>query len=168
MNHSRMYRAFVLAAGLAGFAGFGADMAHAALPAKTAAQQQAAADKKVKDDAQAAKDKQSLADSMDAVAARYRVRAKAQGWTTHPPVAIAAAAPAKPAAAGGITSAANNEGPAGQPHGKLTEAGANAPKTSEKFGTAAPSTDVKAGPTPTLPAGTPPTVQKGTPKVKNK
>ncbi|WP_036168174.1 hypothetical protein [Massilia sp. 9096] len=165
MNHPRICRALALAVGLAGFA---AGAAHAALPPKTPAQQQAAAEKKVKDDAQAAKDKQSLSDSMDAIAARYRVRAKAQGWTTHPAVAIAAA-PAKPAAgAGGITSAANNEGPAGQPNGKLTEAGANAPKTSEKFGTAPASADVKAGPTPTLPAGTPPTVQKGTPKVKNK
>jgi hypothetical protein len=158
-----MYRALVLAAGLTGLA---AGMAHAALPAKTPAQQQAAAEKKAQADAQAAKDKQSLSDSMDAIAAHYRVRAKAQGWTTHPPVAIAAAAP--PASAAGIASAANNEGPAGQPNGKLTQAGANAPKTSEKLGTAAPSTDVKAGPTPTLPAGTPPTVQKGTPKVKNK
>jgi hypothetical protein len=160
MNHKGICGTILLAAGLAGFA------AHAALPALTPAQQQAAADKKAKDAAQAVKDKQSLSDSMDAIAAHYRVRAKAEGWTTHPAVAIAAAAPAA-AGPGGITTAATNEGPAGQPNGKLTQAGANAPKTSEKFGTAAPSADVKAHLTPTLPAGTPPTVQKGTPKVKN-
>ena len=111
----------------------------AALPAPTPAQQQAAAAKKAAADAQAAKDKQELAASMDAVTARWRARAASQGWKAHAPIAIAAAAPAAPAV----------------------------PIKSEKLGTAPPSTDVKAGPTKAEPAGTPPTVQKGTPKVHN-
>jgi hypothetical protein len=132
--------------------------AHAALPAPTPAQQQAAAAKKAAADAQAAKDKQELAATMDAITARWRARAAAQGWKTHAPIAIAAAA--GPAAAPAAV-------PAGQPDGKLTAAGAAAPIKSEKLGTAPPSTDVKAGPTKAEPAGTPPTVQKGTPKVHN-
>ncbi|KGF83009.1 hypothetical protein IA69_01845 [Massilia sp. JS1662] len=130
--------------------------AHAALPPPTPAQQEAAAAKKAAADAQAAKDKALLAASMDAISARWRSRASAQGWQTHAPVAIAAAAPAQAAA------------PAGQPEGKLTPAGAAAPIKSEKLGTAPPSTDVKAGPTKAEPAGTKPTVQKGTPKVDNR
>ena len=131
--------------------------AHAALPAPTPAQQQAAAAKKAAADAQAAKDKQELGAAMDAIVARWRTRAGAQGWKTHAPIAIAAASSPTQAAA-----------PAGQPDGKLTAAGAAAPIKSEKLGTAPPSTDVKAGPTKAEPAGTPPTVQKGTPKVRNK
>jgi len=130
--------------------------AHAALPAPTPAQQQAAAAKKAAADAQAAKDKQELGAAMDAIVARWRTRAGAQGWKTHAPIAIAAASSPTQAAA-----------PAGQPDGKLTAAGAAAPIKSEKLGTAPPSTDVKAGPTKAEPAGTPPTVQKGTPKVHN-
>jgi len=134
-------------------AGLAAGAAHAALPALTPAQQQAAADKKAKDAAQADKDKAALAASMEAVSAHYRQRAAAQGWKTHPPVAVAAAAP------GGLSAPVT-----GNP-----AAGASAPIRSEKLGTAPPSTDVKAAPTPTLPAGTPPAVvKKGTPKVKNK
>jgi hypothetical protein len=129
---------------------------HAALPAPTPAQQEAAAAKKAVADAQAAKDKQELGASMDAIVARWRARAGAQGWKTHAPIAIVAAASPTQAAA-----------PAGQPDGKLTAAGAAAPIKSEKLGTAPPSTDVKAGPTKAEPAGTPPTVQKGTPKVHN-
>jgi colicin import membrane protein len=139
--------------------------AHAALPPPTPAQQEAAAAKKAAADAQAAKDKASLAASMDAITARWRARAGAQGWKTHAPVAIAAAAPAAAGAAGAPAQAA---APAGQPEGKLTPAGAAAPIRSEKLGTAPPSTDVKAGPTKAEPRGTPPTVQKGTPKVNNK
>jgi hypothetical protein len=135
---------------------------HAALPPPTPAQQEAAAAKKAAADAQAARDKASLAASMDALTARWRARAAQQGWNAHAPIAIAAAAPA---AAGAPTQAA---APAGQPDGKLTPAGAAAPIKSEKLGTAPPSTDVKAGPTKAEPAGTPPTVQKGTPKVHNK
>jgi hypothetical protein len=136
---------------------YAAASAHAALPAPTPAQQQAAAAKKAAAEAQAAKDKQELGASMDAIAARWRARAGAQGWKTHAPIAIVAAASPTQAAA-----------PAGQPDGKLTAAGAAAPIKSEKLGTAPPSTDVKAGPTKAEPAGTPPTVQKGTPKVHNK
>ena len=136
--------------------------ANAALPPPTPAQQEAAAAKKAAADAQAAKDKASLAASMDAITARWRSRAAAQGLKAHAPVAIAAAAPA---AAGAPAPAA---APAGQPEGKLTPAGAAAPIRSEKLGTAPPSTDVKAGPTKAEPRGTPPTVQKGTPKVNNK
>jgi len=139
--------------------------AHAALPPPTPAQQEAAAAKKAAADAQAAKDKASLAASMDAITARWRSRAGAQGWKTHAPVAIAAAAPAAPGATGAPAQAA---APAGQPEGKLTPAGAAAPIKSEKLGTAPPSTDVKAGPTKAEPRGAPPTVQKGTPKVNNK
>ena len=52
-----------------------ASVAWAALPPPTPAQQQAAAEKKAKADAQTAKDKLSLAASMDAVTARWRTRA---------------------------------------------------------------------------------------------
>jgi hypothetical protein len=139
---NQMNRIAVLALVLA------AATAHATLPAPTQAQQQAAAAKKAAADAQAAKDKQELAASMDAITARWRARAAAQGWKVHAPIAIAAAGPAA--------------GPAAPP------ASAAAPIKSEKLGTAPPSTDVKAGPTKAEPAGTPPTVQTGTPKVHNR
>lgn len=142
--------------------------AHAALPPPTPAQQEAAAAKKAAADAQAAKDKASLAASMDAITARWRSRAAAQGLKTHAPVAIAAAAPAAAGAPAATGAPAQAPDPAGQPEGKLTPAGAAAPIRSEKLGTAPPSTDVKAGPTKAEPRGTPPTVQKGTPKVNNK
>jgi hypothetical protein len=154
MNHVNRIAALALA--------LSAATAHAALPPPTPAQQEAAAAKKAAADAQAAKDKASLAASMDALTARWRARAAQQGWKARPPIAIAAAAPV---AAGAPAQAA---APAGQPDGKLTPAGAAAPIKSEKLGTAPPSTDVKAGPTKAEPAGTPPTVQKGTPKVRNK
>jgi hypothetical protein len=139
-----------------------ASAAFAALPKPTPAQQQAAADKKAKADAQAAKDKESLSASMDTVASHWRTAAAQHGWKTHPPVAIAAAAPA--ASAAPITGAA----PAGQPAGQLTPAGAAAPIKSEKLGTAAPSTDVKKGPTQPQPRDAKPTVDKGTPDVNHK
>jgi colicin import membrane protein len=148
MNHLTRIAAIALA--------LSAAAAHAALPPPTPAQQEAAAAKKAVADAQAAKDKALLTASMDAITARWRSRASAQGWKVHAPVAIAAAAPAHAAA------------PAGQPEGKLTPAGAAAPIRSEKLGTAPPSEDVKAHPTRAEPAGTPPTVQKGTPKVNNR
>jgi len=129
-----MIGALLLATGLL------AGGAQAALPKPTPAQQEAAAAKKAQADAQAAKDKASLAASMDAVASRWRSHAAQNGWKTHPPVAIAAAAPA----------------------------GAAAPIKSEKLGTAAPSADVKQAPTQPQPRNAPPTVQKGTPDVKNK
>jgi hypothetical protein len=148
-----------------------ASLAWAALPPPTPAQQQAAAEKKAKADAQAAKDKESLATSMDAVTARYRTRAAQEGWKTHPAVAIVAAAPAAAAAPGGapVTAA----GPASQPAAGTVGAGATPsgapPKIqSEKLGTAPPSEDVKKAPTRVQPQSAKPTVDKGTPDVKNK
>lgn len=144
--------------------------AHAALPAPTPAQQQAAAAKKAQADAQAAQDKARLADSMDALSARWRARAAAQGWRTHPPVAIASAAAGTGTAASAAATGtpADGHAPAGQPEGKLTPAGAAAPMRSEKHGTAPPSRDVKAGPTKAEPPGAAPTVVKDTPKVHNR
>ena len=161
MKARAIFQAILCAAGLVLVAGQAAEAA-IPKPAPTPAQQEAAAAKKAKADAQAAKDKQELADSMDAVSAHWRAQAAAKGWKSHPPVAVAAAAP------GGVSAPNTGNAPAGQPAGQLTQAGANAPIRSEKLGTAPPSTDVKAGLTPTLPAGTPPAVVKGTPKVKNK
>jgi hypothetical protein len=143
-----------------------ASLAWAALPPPTPAQQQAAAEKKAKADAQAAKDKESLAASMDAVTARYRTRAGQEGWKTHPAVAIAAA----PAPGGAPVTAA---GPASQPAAGTVGAGATPsgapPKIqSEKLGTAPPSEDIKKVQTRAQPQGARPTVDKGTPDVKNK
>jgi hypothetical protein len=78
-----------------------ASVACAALPAPTPAAQQAAAVKKATADAEAAKQKQLLAESMESLSTRWRSNAGAKGWTTHPPVAIAAA-PAAGAAAAGV------------------------------------------------------------------
>jgi len=71
-------------------------LAWAALPAPTPAAQQAAAAKKAVADAEAAKQKTLLAESMEKLSARWRSNAGAKGWTTHPPVAIAAAPAAAP------------------------------------------------------------------------
>jgi len=147
-----------------------ASVAWAALPQPTPAQQQAAAAKKAAADAQAAKDKASLAASMDAVTARWRTRAAQEGWKSHPAVAIAAAAPA--AGAAPVTTA----GPAVAPPGTLGagattpagQASANPGVKSEKLGTAPPSEDVKKAPTRAQPRDAKPTVDKGTPDVKNK
>lgn len=125
-------------------------LASAALPPPTPEQAQAQAAKKAAADAQAAKDKESLLASMDALSTRWRGAAKAKGLTVHPPTPIAAPVVA-------VTMAAKETGPAGQPDGKLTAAGAAAPKTSEKEGTAAPSKDVKPAPSP--PAATVKTVK---------
>jgi hypothetical protein len=145
-----------------------ASSAWAALPTPvlTPAQQQAAAAKKAAADAQAAKDKESMAASMDAVSSRWRGRAAQQGWKTHPPVAIAAAAPPAAAApgaasAGGIVTTA---GAGGQQAGQLPASPANPIIKSEKFGTAPPSEDQKAGPTRSVARGASPTVQKGSPE----
>ena len=149
--------------------------AWAALPAPTPAQQQAADATKAQAAAQAAKDKESLTASMDAVSSRWRSRAAQQGWKTHPPVAIAAAAPAPAApgsavpgsaapagaSAGGIVTAA---GAGGQQTGQLPASPANPIVKSEKCGTAPPSEDQKAGPTRAQPRGAAPTVQKGSPE----
>lgn len=68
-----------------------ASLTFAALPAPTPAAQQASAVKKAAADAEAAKQKQLLAESMESLSTRWRSNAGAKGWTTHPPVAIAAA-----------------------------------------------------------------------------
>lgn len=163
MKTMRMMRLRIAAvtAALALAAGAG----HAALPAPTPAQQQAAAAKKAQADAQAAHDKALLSASMESISARWRTRAAAQGWSTHPPVAIAAAGSGTAAATG---APAEGRAPAGQPDGKLTPAGAAAPMRSEKQGTAPPSADVKAGPTKAEPPGAAPAVVKDTPKVHNR
>lgn len=110
-------------------------LAAASLPPPTPAQAAAAAAKKAAADAQAAKDKQELTASMDAITARWRSRAAQQGWHTNPAVAIAAApAPASP----GATPPA--AGPSPQPSTPPM------PIKSEKAGTAPPSTDVKKKP----------------------
>jgi hypothetical protein len=167
-------------------AAFAAGTAWAALPPQTPAQQQAAAAKKAQADAQTAKDKESLAASMDAVAARWRARAAQQGWKSHAPVAIAAA-PAAPAVAAGAANpasgtppvsraaeAANNvalgatPGGGAAPRSPEALAAAKVPVKSEKLGTAPASRDVKAGPTQAVPHGTGPTVQKGSPDASKK
>jgi hypothetical protein len=161
-----------------------ASVAWAALPPLTPAQQQAAAEKKAKADAQAAKDKESLAASMDAVTTRWRTRASQEGWKTHPAVAIAAAAPAPAAAAGAgaatssapVSASVTAAGPASAPAGSLGagattaagQASANPGVKSEKLGTAPPSEDVKKAPTRAQPRDARPTIDKGTPDVKNK
>ena len=123
-------------------------LATLAPPTPAAAQAQAA--KKAAADAQAAKDKESLLASMDSLSTRWRGAAKDKGLTVHPPTPVAAPTVA-------VTMPAKETGPAGQPNGKLTAAGAAAPKTSEKEGTAAPSKDVKPAPSP--PAATVKTVK---------
>ncbi|CAH0176440.1 hypothetical protein SRABI118_01124 [Massilia sp. Bi118] len=151
-----------------------ASVAWAALPPPTPAQQQAAAAKKAKADEQAAKDKLSLAATMDAVTAHYRARAAKEGWKTHPAVAVVAAAPAAGAAA--VTAAGpaavTAAGPASPPPagsqgaGNTTpagQAGVDPAVKSEKLGTAPPSEDVKKFQTRAQPKNAEPTVQKGTP-----
>jgi hypothetical protein len=158
-----------------------ASVAWAGLPPPTPAQQQAAAEKKAKADAQAAKDKESLAASMDAVTARWRTRAAKEGWQTHPPVAVVAAAPAAAPVAGAAPAAGSAPvtaaGPASPPPagslgaGNTTaaaQASSNPPIKSEKLGTAPPSEDVKKVQTRAQPPSAKPTVDKGTPDVKNK
>jgi hypothetical protein len=155
-----------------------AGTAWAALPPPTPAQQQAAAAKKTQADAQTAKDKESLAASMDALAARWRARAAQQGWKSHPPVAIAAAAPAPApgtvAATGATAPPGNNPilgsapGGGAAPGSPEALAAAKVPVKSEKHGTAPASQDVKAGPTRAVPQGTGPTVQKGSPDASKK
>ena len=85
----------------------------------------------------------ALAASMDAVAARWRMRAAQEGWPVYPPTPVAPLATIE-------AEARTGSAPSGQPQGRLTPEGAAAPKTSEKHGTAAPSPDAK-------PATKPPT-----------
>jgi colicin import membrane protein len=148
-----------------------ASVAWAGLPPPTPAQQQAAADKKAKADAQAAKDKISLTASMDAVTTRWRARAAEQGWKAHPAVAVAAAAPAVTTAAGPAAPPAPGTPPAAAPAAAPAAPAAPPvipPIKSEKLGTAPPSEDVKKAPTKAQPRNVAPTVDKGTPDVKNK
>lgn len=130
---SRLLLALTLAASCA--------LASAALAPPTPAAAQAQAAKKAAADAQAAKDKEALLATMDTLATRWRAGAKAKGLTVNPPTPVVAPVVA-------VTMAAKEAGPAGQPDGKLTAAGAAAPKTSEKQGTAVASDDVKAAPSP--------------------
>jgi len=60
-------------------------------PQLTPQQEQAAAAKKAEADAKAAKEKEQLAASMDALSARWRSQAPAKGWKINPPTAIAQA-----------------------------------------------------------------------------
>ncbi|WP_194721882.1 hypothetical protein [Noviherbaspirillum malthae] len=94
--------------------------AAAKLPAPTPEQQQAAAAKKEQAAAQTEKEKKELTDSMEKIASRWRERAAANGWETHPQVSATGQAPG---GAGAATAAP--------------------PIRSEKAGTAPPSTDVK-------------------------
>jgi len=119
----------------------GALSAHATLPPPTPEEAQAQAVKKAAADAQAAKDKDALLASMDALSTRWRANARAKGLKVNPPTAMASASVA-------VKAPAAQNSPTGQPDGKLTAAGAAAPKTSEKAGTAAPSKDVKPAPSP--------------------
>ena len=141
MMRNTRYTAVLLAGALT------AGQACATLPPPTPQQAAAAAQKKAQADAQAQQDKDKLAQSMDSVAARYRARAAKEGWTTHPPVAVAApsAALSAPATAAGQV---------------LPAQAATGPVRSEKLGTAPPSEDVKARPTQAVPRGTAPTVNK--------
>lgn len=127
-----------LALVLAGWAA----LAGAALPAPTPAQVQQQAAKKATADAQAEKDKQLLVAKMDAISAAWRGKAGEKGWTVNAPTALPAAQVAA------VTAPANQAGSSGQPNGRMGAAAAQAPITSEKSGTAAPSADVKPAPSP--------------------
>ncbi|MBZ2205727.1 hypothetical protein [Massilia soli] len=119
-------------------------LAVAELPPPTPAQAQLAAEKKAKAQAAAEKDKQALLASMDALTARWRGRAATEGWELNPPVAVAAPLPA-------LAQPNTQTSAAGQPGGVMGPAAKDAPLTSEKSGTAAPSEDVKTRPTLTYP-----------------
>jgi len=60
-------------------------------PQLTPQQEQAAAAKKAEADAKAAKEKEQLAASMDALSTRWRTQAPGKGWKINPPTAIAQA-----------------------------------------------------------------------------
>ncbi|MEN3366796.1 MAG: hypothetical protein V7606_4070 [Burkholderiales bacterium] len=112
--------------------------AAATLAPPTPEAQQAAAAKKAQADAQAEKEKQELAVSMDAVAARWRERAKENGWPVHSPTPVSAKQ--------GLDAAAMQSSQSGQPGGKLGSVARETPVRSEKSGTAEPSADVKKNP----------------------
>ena len=114
------------------------------LPPPTQLQAQLAAEKKAQAQAAAEKDRQALLASMDALAARWRSRAATEGWELNPPVTVAAPMPA-------LMQPNTQTSSAGQPGGVMGAAAKDAPVTSEKTGTAAPSADVKSRPTPAYP-----------------
>jgi hypothetical protein len=118
-----------------------AGVADAVLPPPTPAQVAAQKAKKAIADAQAEKDKQLLLASMDKLSAAWRGKAGEKGWKLNAPTAL-------PAPAAAVTAPATQSAPSGQPGGKMTATGAQAPMTSEKSGTAAPSADVKPAPSP--------------------
>lgn len=124
--------------------------ASAVLPPPTPAQVQSQAAKKAAADAKAEQDKLLLLAKMDALSNAWRGKAGANGWTLNPQTTLPAAA-ASGAVAGAVaalSAPATQTAPSGQPAGVMTTTGANAPITSEKSGTAAPSADVKPAPSP--------------------
>lgn len=164
-------------------------------PQLTPQQEQAAAAKKAEADAKAAKEKEQLAASMDALSARWRAQAPAKGWKINPPTAIAQApapgiqppqtlpapgvassgvtppqagmaAPAPAGAAPGTSAAAPGRGAA--PLSPQALQSANVPVKSEKLGTAAPSKDVKTQPTQSVPKGASPALDRGNKDVDNR
>jgi hypothetical protein len=122
---------------LAGWAG----AASAKLPPPTAAETEAKAAKKAVADAQAEKDKQLLLAKMDTLTTSWRAKAGQKGWKLNPPTPL-------PAPTAAVTAPGAQSGPSGQPDGKLTATGAQAPVKSEKSNTAVPSADVKPAPSP--------------------
>lgn len=110
-----------------------------ALPPPTPEQAQAAAAKKAQADAQAEKEKRELAASMEKISDYWRAKAVTNGWQTHPPTPVASPVKA-------LDAPAKQSGPSGQPDGRMGSAAQDAPKHSEKAGTAPPSEDVKKAP----------------------
>ena len=142
-----MITKLMMAAVLATLAG----MVSAVLPPPTPAQVQAQVAKKAAADAKAEQDKLLLLAKMDALSNAWRGKAGANGWTLNPQTTLPAAAAASGAVAGAVaalSAPATQTAPSGQPAGVMTTTGANAPITSEKSGTAAPSADVKPAPSP--------------------
>ena len=80
-------------------------------------------------------EKQKLADSMDAISARWRTRAQASGLQPAAPIAVKAME--------GFDASAAQSGASGQPGGQLGAEASRTPIKSEKSGTAEPSRDVK-------------------------
>lgn len=101
----------------------------AAKPPPSEAQKQADAK------AQADKQKQELAAAMERVAERWRERAQAQGWATHPAMPVA-----------GAEASGQQARASGQPSGQSGDGAREAPMRSEKPGTAPSGEDVKQTP----------------------
>jgi colicin import membrane protein len=137
MDNKRLIALALVSMMLAGWTG----AASAKLPPPTAAETEAKAAKKAAADAQAEKDKQALIAKMDTLAVAWRAEAGKEGWKAYPPTPL-------PAPTAAVTAPGAQSAPSGQPDGKLTPAGAQAPMKSEKSNTAAPSADVKPAPSP--------------------